>query len=283
MLWSVSCANASDPAPAKGERAQPPAEAPADEAKAKPSGEGDGPCTLAEARYLEARRAENRCERDDDCAEIYPGPCPQGPYYMHIDGDHAALDAAATAMAEVCEAADCEMPMPMGIAHCEAGRCAKGRSAPKDGPKTSCWDTKVTYMRPGRPYLASAYEHQQGITPLHAVGVAGEGTLRISWRRDCTSCALKVSEHNLGMAQLVTGKPFTPAPRDPSVIRPVTSRSPPAGATEHLEFPVKPGPYFIAAIGEAGEVQYEIELLGADGTAMTPDRRGVVHRRICEG
>lgn len=281
LLWSVSCASASDPAPAQGEPAQPPAAI--GETKAPPPEREDGACTLAEARYLEVRRAQNHCERDDDCAAIYPGPCPQGPYYMHIDGDHAVLEAAVTAMAEACEEADCEMPMPKGIAHCDAGRCVEGRSPPVDGPKTSCWDTRVTYMRPGRPYLASAYEHQQGITPLHAVEVAGEGTLRISWRRDCTGCALNVSEHNLGMARLMTGTPFTPEPPDPSVIRPVTSRSPPAGATEHLEFPVKPGPYFIATIGETGEVQYDIELLDAEGRAMIPTRRGVVHRRICEG
>lgn len=301
MLLSLSCANAADPAPgaAPAERAAPaaapasepdPAPAPpaARDAPARPAVAPLGPdatCEQREAHYLDLRAKENRCERDGDCAEIYPGLCPHGPYFMHVAGDHASIDAAARAVAEGCEMSECEMPMPLGISRCEAGRCVKGRTPGKDGPMKSCWDTQVTYMRTERPYLGSSSEHLQGITPLHAVGVPAAGTLRISARLGCTDCALKVSEHNTGMSNLIKGKPFTPAPRDPAKIRPVTSRAPPAMATVlHLEFPVTPGPYFIATIGGApADVQYEVSLSDGSGAAMEPDRQGRVHLRICEG
>lgn len=284
-LLLLSCARNSEPAtPAKGDRAQPPNADATD--RPKTSGDakttGSPECKLAIADYLRLREGHNHCVKDEDCAEIYPGPCPQGPHYMHVADDHAALDAAVTEMNRACETAVCEMPRRLPIARCEAGRCERGRRASERGPHTSCWDTQITYMQAGHPYIASSYEHLQGITPLHAVGVPAEGTLRVSTRADCSTCALMVSEHNTGMASLIKGRPFTPVPDDPMEIKPVTSRSPPAGPAQHLEYTVKPGPYFMAIIGGTGQVQYEVELLDSGGAPMVPNLRGRVYTRICE-
>jgi len=241
-------------------------------------------CERLERRYLQLRSAQNRCERDSECAEIHPGLCPHGPYYVHVDAEHGGIAAAAEAAVNACASNRCEKTMPLGIAHCEAGRCVRGREAPESGPDESCWDTRVTYMDPGWPYLGQAHEHLTGTTPLYAVSVAAPGVLRISATLGCEGCELQVSEHNTGMSNLIGGTTFVPEPDDPKAIRPVTSRAPPAFGTEvHLEFEVRPGPYFIAALGAPGQVQYELSLRNASGEAMAPDRRGVVHLRICEG
>lgn len=277
-LLVAACAGASDPPPSPTQDAVLPAPPPGEPAPAEPT----DACGRARGHYFELRAKGNHCTRDDDCAEIYPGICSDGPYYVHVTADHAALDDAAAALVDACEIPACEMPIPLNIAHCEAGRCEPGRTAPPGGSK-SCWNTKITYMESDRPYLGSSYEHLQGITPLHAVSVPAAGTLRISARIGCADCELMVSEHNTGMARLVKGTPFNPEPEDPTKIGPMPSRSPPPLAkTLHLEVPVTPGPYFFAAIGGAGETQLEVSLRDAGGRVMTPDRRGEIHLRICE-
>lgn len=289
----VACASTSDPmpgpsrsTPSTSARPTPQAQAPTPSPSPTPSALPPGSsCAQHIAHYREVRGAENHCERDSDCAEIYPGPCSEGPYYTHLDSDHTATRTAERAMADACEQGPCEMPMPLGIAHCETGRCRAGRTPPPEGPNKSCWDTRVTYMLTTFPYVATSSEHLQGITPLYAVGVGQAGTLRISADLGCTDCRLMVSEHNPGMSRLITGKPFTPTPVEPGEIRPSTSQSPPVLATtHHLEFPVEPGPYFIATVGGApAGVQYEVSLLDAKGASMQPNRVGVVHLRTCEG
>jgi hypothetical protein len=241
-------------------------------------------CEQARARYLELRESQNHCTRDEECAEIHPGVCSHGPHYANVAADHPALEAAARALTGACVLPACEMPMPLGIAHCEAGRCEAGRSQPK-GKHKPCWDTRITYMEPDVPTIVSTYEHLQGITPLHAVGVPEAGTLRISAQLGCTGCELMVSERGTGMAMLVKGTPFTPEPEDPLAVRPMPSRSPPPmAAVVHREYPVRPGPYFIAVLGGApDEAQLEVSLRDEGGRAMEPDRRGVVHLRQCEG
>lgn len=241
-------------------------------------------CDRAQARYLEARASANRCERDAECAENWPGVCPHGPYYAHVRADRTAIDEAAAAIDRACEPADCEMPMPLGIAHCEAGRCIRGRAKPESTADESCWDTQVTYMAGDRMVIADAYEHLTGTTPLHAVGVPREGTLRVSATLGCDACQLRLSPSS-GFGSPLVGTLFTPEPDpDPAAIVPVPSRSPPAmGREVHQEFAVQPGPYFMAVVGATGVVSYEVELRDAAGAPMEPDRRGVVHLRVCEG
>lgn len=287
VMLVASCANASDSGSASQSARTAPAESetkPAEAAAPVGRGEPATPCVRAEARYLERRAQANTCERDDECAEIWPGPCPHGPYYAEVTADFSEIDAAEVAMGKVCEVVECEMPRPLGIASCEEGRCVRGRTPPAETADESCWDTRVTYLWPGREVVADAREHLQGITPLHAVGVPREGTLRLSARLGCDGCEPWVSEGNPGMASRMEGQPFTPEPRDPGEVRPVTSRAPPAlGRTVHLEFPVRPGPYYIATLGGTGGVTYEVSLLDSAGAPMEPDRRGVVHLRTCEG
>jgi len=286
LLLAIGCAG-TDPGPAPSQAApEPPPPAavePTVPPRQDPPPPGGDACEQARVHYVELRARENHCTRDDDCAEIHPGVCSQGPHYVDVAADHAALEAAARAFTAACVIPACEMPMPLGIAHCEAGRCEAGRSSPR-GDSKSCWDTRITYMEMNVPSIVSTYEHLQGITPLHAVGVPSPGTLRISAQLGCTGCELKVSEHNTGMARLAKGTPFTPEPKDPMAVGPMPSRSPPPLAKAlHLEFPVTPGPYFIAIIGgDPDEAQLEVSLRDAGGKAMVPNRQGVVHQRICE-
>ena len=256
--------------PTKGE-----AKAPSDEG-AKP---GRGVCALAEAEYEKVRDAGNTCRDDADCAEIFPGPCPQGPYYVHVQGDHAAIKAAAAAMAVGCPLVECEQPMPLGIPRCNAGRCESGRPAPEPG----CTDTRITYMDADRSYIGEAHPTVAlGVGPLHAVGVPRHGVLRLI-------ATVAGEDHEPWVAALgsesvvpIEGTAFVPE-ADEEGTPPAPSRGTPASARHvHREFALAPGAYLVGTRGASGEVRYRAGLRDERGKPMAANRRGVVHLRSCE-
>jgi hypothetical protein len=241
-------------------------------------------CRALVRDYLDARDAANSCARDEDCAEIFPGLCPNGPYYVQVDGDRAPIDAAATALSTRCVLPECEMPRPLGIARCDDGTCVEGRTPPMDNGLTSCWDTEITWLQPGRARVGDSYPYLQGITRLFGVGVPGPGLLRVTAELGCDGCALQVSETNPSMGSPLAGRPFTPAPTEPDAVTPSTGRAPPAmGEVVQLEYDVVAAPHYLAALGgERAGMRIEIELLDPKGQPMAVDRRGETHLRICE-
>ncbi len=229
-------------------------------------------CSALVADYLAAREALNHCERDEDCAQFWPGVCPQGAWYGHVQGDHASVSAATEALTSSCVLPECEPPRRLGMARCQDGRCIEGRTPPRPDGFGDCWDTRITWTRIGRND-GDSYPHLQGITPLFGVGVPAPGSLRVSADVACTDCAIHLSERNPGMGSPVEGLAFTPASRQPSAL----------GRWIHREFPVATEPHYLAVIGgEQASMRVWIELLDEQGRPMEPDRRGVTHQRTCE-
>ncbi len=243
-------------------------------------------CTEQIASYLSERKQLSRCKTDSDCSEMWPGLCPHGPYYIHRDSDiEAVIDLEREIMAS-CELPDCEPPMELGIAHCEQGTCARGREpAPSSKRGMSCWDYHETWLEADGAATATASSTITGVTPHVAIAPASSGTLvlEVDWPASCADCRLLISEHNSGMAQLIT----------PASTRTDAERNGKPIQRERLEFPVTPGPYHL--VGMAGtdtnsapgadEVDFTIraDLRDANGGRGRVTRHGVGWQRMCEG
>lgn len=237
-----------------------------DDAK-KPAGK----CDERIADYLAARAELGTCEQDSDCAEMWPGLCPHGPYYTHREGDVAPVLAMELAIMKECSVPDCEPPMELGIAHCEAGKCTKGRAAAK-GP---CWDFRETNLEADGATDATTVAKVSGKTPHVVIAPAKPGTLvlEVDWPTTCSDCKLLVSEHNSGMARLVSAKSTSSkAERNGAEIR-----------RERLELKVTPGPYHMIATAKT-DASYILHatLTTDDGTPATVTRHGTDWQRICE-
>jgi hypothetical protein len=154
----AACTSTREREPARGHRDAPaPAVAPAP---------AKNECDVEIAEYLLSRSAANDCRRDEDCAEIWPGLCPHGPYYVNREGsDVAALLEHERRIAESCTIPECEPPMELGMASCDKGRCEPGRAAPTSGPGESCWDYRETYLEPQGGETGMTGTKIQGITP----------------------------------------------------------------------------------------------------------------------
>lgn len=232
--------------------------------------------------YLAKRAEVSGCNSDSDCAEMWPGLCPHGPYYIHRDADVGGIIDLERAIMASCTIPECEPPMELGIAHCEAGKCASGRAAPtpikriKHIKHMSCWDYRETWLEGDGGATATASSMIQGITPHVAIAPAAAGVLvlEVNWPADCADCRLLISEHNSGMAQLIVAKSTrTQAKRNGMPI-----------VRERLELPVKPGPYHM--VGMAGvDTDYTIraDLRDAAGERGRVTRHGVGWQRMCEG
>src|SRR5690606_15803636 len=74
-------------------------------------------CAEQIARYLADRQQLSRCETDSDCAEMWPGLCPHGPYYIDREADIEGVLALEREIIANCEIPECEPPIELGIGH----------------------------------------------------------------------------------------------------------------------------------------------------------------------
>jgi hypothetical protein len=279
-LSLVACSPS--PVPGPTDLVEPPIEADAksvpgspDPSLSKTSRPGDG-CAQQITDYLSARAELSRCTSDSDCAEMWPGLCPHGPYYIHRDADITPIFDLERLIMDNCQLPECEPPMELGIARCEQGKCVSGRSAPASSKHESCWDYRETWLEAVGGASASTSSVIQGITPHLAIAPAAAGVLvlEIDWPADCADCRLLISEHNSGMAQLVTGTSTrTQAERNG---RPIVR--------ERIELPVTPGPYHMLGMA-AADTGYTLraDLRDQAGARGRVSRHGVGWQRMCEG
>jgi len=238
-------------------------------------------CGRQIAEYLAERKQLSRCETDSDCAELWPGLCPHGPYYIHRDADIEPVLALEREIMASCTIPDCEPPIELGIAHCEQGVCARGRETkrerlPKGIEHMSCWDYRETWLEADGAATATASSVINGVTPLLAISPASAGvlTLELDWPASCTDCRLLISEHNSGMSNLIT----------PTATRSEATRNGRAVQRERLEFPVTPGPYwFVGMAGSDTDYTVRADLRDREGQPGRATRHGVGWQRMCEG
>ena len=224
-------------------------------------------CESKIAEYLERRSALDGCERDSDCAEMWAGLCPHGPYFINRASDPSAVLTLSREIQAGCQIPECEPPAHLDPGRCEAGRCVEGRQPPKSDEFSSCWDFRITYLEAEGRVDARSVEHQRGVTPRLATGVTSIGSivLEVDWK-GCLDCELRISEHNSGMARLVDG---------------TRTRS---ETKETIEFPVTPGPYFFLARSPTGDHGYSLSLhmLDSSGAPGKANLHGVAWQRMCE-
>lgn len=233
-------------------------------------------CAKQVSDYLAARAQLSRCETDSDCAEMWPGLCPHGPYYIHRDADIDPILELERVIMDSCSIPECEPPMELGIAHCEAGQCAKGRAAPVGTGMESCWDYRETWLEAHGSAFGTTSKNLQGITPHVAISPASPGVLvlEVDWPAGCADCNLMISEHNSGMARLLS----------PKSSRTQAERNGQPVLRERLEFPVTPGPYhMVARAGVDGPYVIKADLRDANGERGRVSRHGVGWQRMCEG
>lgn len=275
FLLSMACTSS---APEPGDPAAP-VEAPT---KTNPQpAPPTGPCAEQITSYLSEREQLSRCEQDSDCAEMWPGLCPHGPYYINRDAEIEAVVALEREIMASCEIPECEPPMELGIAHCEQGTCARGRTAkrerlPKGIKHMSCWDYRETWLEADGGASARASSVINGVTPHVAIAPATAGvlTLEVDWPASCADCELWISEHNSGMAQLLT----------PTSTRTEVQRNGQAIVRERLEFPVTPGPYhMIGMAGSDTDFTIRADLRDREGKSGRVTRHGVGWQHMCEG
>lgn len=295
LAGALACTPAPSPAPAPAPAdlaaaapGEPVATAPGDPVAPAPDdpvapapdpGSAEGPiadCEAAIAEYLSRRKALDHCERDFDCAEIWPGLCPHGPYYIHREAEIAPVWSLARRIEKHCEIPECEPPMALGIARCERGHCVSGRPPAKKGDE-SCWDFREIHLEAKGSEQARTEPAIRGITPHLVIAPKSAGRLRlqVEWPRACTDCTLLVSEHNSGMARLLdtTPKSTTDTMRNGKPMR-----------RETIELQVTPGPYhMVAKSAVAADVFVSTELVDESGAPGQVTRHGESWMRMCEG
>jgi hypothetical protein len=235
-----------------------------------------GDCSEPIASYLAARAELSRCESDSDCSEMWPGLCPHGPYYIHRDADVAPILERERTIMATCQMPDCEPPIELGIAHCEAGKCAAGRTAAPESAHESCWDYRETWLEGDGAATATTSSTIQGITPHLAIAPATAGTLvlEIDWPADCVDCKLLISEHNSGMSKLIVV----------NSVRSMDERNGVPVVREWLNLPVTPGPYHMIGMAKvATNYTIRADLRDAAGERGRVTRHGVGWQRMCEG
>jgi hypothetical protein len=140
----------------------------------------------------------------------------------------------------------------------------------------SCWDYRITWLEADGSAAETAWSTLIGTTPHVAIAPAEAGTLvlEVDWPAKCEECRLLISEHNSGMAQLIT----------PTSTRTEAERNGAPIVRERLEFAVTPGDYHM--VGQAStDTDYTMraELRDGDGKPGRVTRHGVVWQRECEG
>ncbi|MBX7080375.1 MAG: hypothetical protein K1X88_14355 [Nannocystaceae bacterium] len=256
-------------APPPAAAASPPAHTPPRDPAAAPSTASS--CEGRIEAYLAARAELGTCTRDSDCAQMWPGLCPHGPYYVHREREVAAVVAMERAIEQSCSLPECEPPIELPMARCDAGRCVAGRS-----PATStCWDFRETNLEADGVAQGHTATRMVGTTPQLVIAPAHAGTLvlELDWPQRCSDCTLRISEHNSGMSRLVTPtRSESAAQRNGETVR-----------RERLELPVTPGPYHMIAMAST-EVPFSVRatLTRAGGGTAAVTRHGVDWQRMCE-
>lgn len=222
-------------------------------------------CSKAVDEYLELRAEMNGCRKDDDCAELWPGLCPHGPYYVDRHARADRLLAREGAIAESCEIPECEPPMQLGPAHCEAGKCVTGRPALEEG----CYDLPVEFVATdvtgSYPIATDAIDD-----PRLAIGVPSRGRMRLelSWG-DCTDCSLEITQ-----LQPINGLP-------------VAAKTRREGERETYELPVAPATYYMRARSQSGIAQagkhfgLRATIVDNKGDPVGAKQFGLVYLRRC--
>lgn len=240
-------------------------------ASPEPQTRPEDACDAATTAYRAARDVLNFCERDLDCAEVWPGPCSQGPFYIHR---HAAPDSLldlGTEADAACGKPACQAAARLGIASCRDGRCIAGRPPAPETPDSSCWDYEVTYLEATDGVQARTVSAVKGTTPHLVVHPDSAGTLRITatWPTSCDDCTLLISEHNSGMANLVA-------------IEPSDSAFIPSGLRHTHTLAVTPGPYHVVGRSETA-VDFKVSSVFKATTGPSKVRsHGIAWPRVCE-
>jgi hypothetical protein len=244
-------------------------------------------CEQQIAEYLAEREQLNRCEEDSDCSELWPGLCPHGPHYIHRDSDIEAVVTLEREIMASCTIPDCEPPIELGIAQCQEGACVPGRKPEPDRKQRrelrrngimhmSCWDYRETWLEADGGATTTTSSMQQGITPLLGIAPASAGvlTLELDWPASCADCRLLISEHNSGMAQLIT----------PTAVRTEATRKGAPVVRERLELPITPGPYWMLGMASTDtDFTIRAELRDSEGKPGRVTRHGVGWQHMCEG
>jgi hypothetical protein len=218
--------------------------------------------------YVAERAKLNRCKQDNDCAEMWPGYCPYGPYYIHRQSNLDILVKVTRQMRKVCPDSRCAKPRRLGPAVCRAGKCVKGRKPPRKGGVRSCWDCRETYLEYNYQSFATAHKSFTGKTPRHALGVDAPGMLEveIKWQNHCQKAVMVISEHNPGMANKKKGR---------------RNRT---GNRESIKLKVRPGLYYFIARGtDWCSFYFTVKKLARDdGKPARTTHHGVSWQRRCE-
>jgi hypothetical protein len=238
-------------------------------------------CAEAIEVHLATRLHANRCKRDRDCGEIWPGLCPRGPYYVDRDADARDLFAEERNIARHCKLPSCEPPAELGIAHCEDGICIAGRP-PANRPGQLCRDVRETHLEPIDEHEGATATEIRGDTARLVLVPIDSGTLRITvdWPRDCDDCRLNVWRDEQGVQP----------PAEPVRVEATTANGA-AIRREHFELDVAqalpetvPGSPTNIVPTAAAEVPYRLrnELLDHTGHPGAVSRHGTSWDTRCE-
>jgi len=240
----------------------------------KPVDEND--CDARIADYLTERAALSTCEQDSDCAEMWPGLCPHGPYYVHRDADVGAMIATEQIIAARCKLPACEPPLELGIAHCEAGKCARGRDDPmkgQDPDRTSCWDFRETNLEPDDGVDGLTETKVRPTSPRIVISPAAAGWLRITidWPETCGACSLDITDRAGSKSTRKSGTASVVTVNGTKLRR------------ERIELTVTAGSYQLVPLGPSA-LPYRLTVALKDDRGVTAEvtRHGVGWQRLCE-
>lgn len=220
--------------------------------------------------YHKARAALNTCKKQDDCTQIWPGACPDGPYFINAKADVSAVFEL-EGQIEACSKIECEPPIFLKPAGCVKGRCVEAtRSAvPPDLPLKSCWDTQIAYLENNASHSGNLQKRLTGKTPLMIYEATAAGTLHLEvhWLSTCVDCELQISEHNSGMARLIQGKRSKQK------------------QIEQIILPAKSGPYYFVGRSQnsKGSFLLHVNHTTTDGRQPAAGAHGEGWKRFCEG
>lgn len=142
-------------------------------------------CDALVAEYLSVRAELNHCQGHSVCAEIWPGLCPHGPYYIHFESDLSELNDLLNRIDAVCILPECEAPEQLGMAACFQGRCVPGRPPAiiEDPDEESCWDFPITYVENGQTVFSMTQTYREAVVGFGAPA-AGSFQITVSFERD---------------------------------------------------------------------------------------------------
>lgn len=228
-------------------------------------------CGALTARYLAERAVLNRCDDDADCAEVWPGPCGLGPYYIHSQAHIQPLWHLADRLRRVCGLSGCAKPPRLPAGGCWQNRCIRGRRRVHSAPGCGAIEFRVTYLEVGRPTVSRTRARPGPGGDRLALGVERSGTmwLEITWPPACPGCRLIISPRR---ADLTAHTRF-PSQRQ--------------GRRELIQRPVERGVYYFRGRSAQGARPFTLraDLRARSGRPLFATHHGVVTLRqfTCSG